>query len=439
MLKRRFAKVSIVAIIFVVASSFVLSGIMIYSTAQTPPEKQPITVGILDPDYGDTISGEIMIRAMILHSHPSWGYTISVLINGTEISSSVPFEWDSTTEDDGWWNITVRVTDTHGNVGSDEVLIYVENNPLIDIYYCSSQSEIEDALDTIGIGHGRIIITEDITLTSQIDINDGGRYIIQGAGPITLDRNADDETFYISNVKSCTIRDLIIDASDITSLSISGIYVSEGNDNPVYIKDLQIGGGDAGRGVDINSENVWIQNCNISGFQTGIYLGSNSGYCHILDNSLGDMDISSGNAYGILLYKSDSNTFTGNKFNNIKADGFALVIYIKYSDSNTFTGNRFNNIEGNAGAHGINVQGNYNIFSCNSFSWFNSLSGHSYGIFVTTSGAYNTIIGNVIRYFWMAIQLSGDYNAVVGNIIVGCTYGISDAGGYNEIANNPGA
>jgi len=128
MLKKRFAKVSIVAIIFIVASSFVGYGTMIYSTAQTPPEKQPITVGILDPDYGDTISGEIMIRAMILHSHPNWGYTVSVLRNGTEISSSLPFEWDTTTEDDGWWNITVRVTDIHGNVGSDEVIVYTIND-----------------------------------------------------------------------------------------------------------------------------------------------------------------------------------------------------------------------------------------------------------------------------------------------------------------------
>jgi len=126
MLKRKFKKVSIIAIIFIVASSFI--GYGIYSTAQSPPEKEPIMVGILDPDYGDTISGEIMIRAMILHSHPNWGYSISVLINGTEISSSVPFEWDSTTVDDGWWNITVRVTDTHGNVGSDEVLIFTLNH-----------------------------------------------------------------------------------------------------------------------------------------------------------------------------------------------------------------------------------------------------------------------------------------------------------------------
>ncbi|MFX1594363.1 MAG: hypothetical protein ACFFCL_16855 [Promethearchaeota archaeon] len=139
MLKRRFTKVSIVAIILIMASSFVGYGIIIYSTAQSPPQKEPIMVGILDPDYGDTISGEIMIRAMILHSHPSWGYTISVMINGTEISSSIPFDWDSTTVDDGWWNITVRVIDTKGNVGSDEVLIYVENHPLIVVEILSPE------------------------------------------------------------------------------------------------------------------------------------------------------------------------------------------------------------------------------------------------------------------------------------------------------------
>ncbi|UCC19405.1 MAG: hypothetical protein JSV62_15085 [Promethearchaeota archaeon] len=112
-----------------VASSFAGYGIMIYSSAQTPPENDAITVGILDPDYGDTVSGVIMIRAIILHSHLNWEYTVSVLINGIEISSSVPCEWDSNTVDDGWYTITVQVTDTKGNVRSDEVIIYVENNP----------------------------------------------------------------------------------------------------------------------------------------------------------------------------------------------------------------------------------------------------------------------------------------------------------------------
>ncbi|UCC20575.1 MAG: hypothetical protein JSV62_04620, partial [Promethearchaeota archaeon] len=126
MFKRRFTTVSISVIIFIVASSFAGYGIMIYSSAQTPPEKDAITVGILDPDYGDTVSGVIMIRAMIFHSHPSWGYTVSVLINEGEISSSVPYEWDSNTVDDGWYTIPVKVTDTKANVGSDEVIIYVE-------------------------------------------------------------------------------------------------------------------------------------------------------------------------------------------------------------------------------------------------------------------------------------------------------------------------
>jgi hypothetical protein len=108
---------------------------MVYSTVQTPTEKSPVVVGILDPDYGDTITGEIMIRAMIYHSHPNyqtppkWDYAILVLLNGTEIGTSVPHEWDSASVEDDLWNITVLVTDSEGNVGSDKVTIYVLNNP----------------------------------------------------------------------------------------------------------------------------------------------------------------------------------------------------------------------------------------------------------------------------------------------------------------------
>ncbi len=139
-----------------------------------------------------------------------------------------------------------------GDDGEDEP---VGEEPA-NLYYCSSQSEIEGALDTIGTGHGTLIITENITLSSTINLDGGGRYIIRSAGPITLNRNASDETFNVSNVQSLTIEDLIIDASNITSVSISGIYIDEGNDNPVYIQNVQIGGSSEGRGVEIRSENV---------------------------------------------------------------------------------------------------------------------------------------------------------------------------------------
>jgi hypothetical protein len=89
-----------------------------------------IIVGILDPDYGETLSGNVTIRAIIFGSED---YTLSILRNGTEIGTTLPMEWNSLTVDDGWWNITIVATDMATNdLNSDEVIVNVKN---FDITY----------------------------------------------------------------------------------------------------------------------------------------------------------------------------------------------------------------------------------------------------------------------------------------------------------------
>lgn len=59
-------------------------------------------------------------------------YTLSVLRNSTEIGSVLPIIWNTSTISDGWWNISIIVTDVDSNEKArDEVLVYVENNPHI--------------------------------------------------------------------------------------------------------------------------------------------------------------------------------------------------------------------------------------------------------------------------------------------------------------------
>ena len=79
MKKSQLAKVSIITIVLIISGSLI--GTVIYATAMRDSEKVQIQVGILDPDNGDTISGDVKIDAIILHPHPSWGYAISVLVN----------------------------------------------------------------------------------------------------------------------------------------------------------------------------------------------------------------------------------------------------------------------------------------------------------------------------------------------------------------------
>lgn len=86
-----------------------------------------IAVGILDPDDGDLISGEIIIRAMISGSD---NYNISVLRNGTVIGDLLPLIWNTQTVSNGWWNITIQAMDiNNNNTCFDEILIYAYNGP----------------------------------------------------------------------------------------------------------------------------------------------------------------------------------------------------------------------------------------------------------------------------------------------------------------------
>lgn len=89
-----------------------------------------LIVGILDPDHGETLSGNVTIRALIYGSE---NYSISILRNGTVIGFSLPLIWDTSSIVDGWWNISVIVTDIEiFEESNDEVLIYVENNPIFE-------------------------------------------------------------------------------------------------------------------------------------------------------------------------------------------------------------------------------------------------------------------------------------------------------------------
>jgi len=86
-----------------------------------------IIIGIMDPDEGETISGNIVIRAMIAGSED---YTISILRNGTEIGTALPMTWNTTLVADGWWNITVIAKEISTNIqNSDSVFVYVDNTP----------------------------------------------------------------------------------------------------------------------------------------------------------------------------------------------------------------------------------------------------------------------------------------------------------------------
>jgi len=91
-----------------------------------PGEDAPggLVVGILNPDNGEQIWGNITIDALIYGSDE---YSVSILLNGSSIGQALPLLWNSSTVAQGWWNITVKAIDTVNNVGQDSVLVLVYN------------------------------------------------------------------------------------------------------------------------------------------------------------------------------------------------------------------------------------------------------------------------------------------------------------------------
>jgi len=265
-----------------------------------------IQVGILDPDYGTEVLGKVTIRALILGS---LNYSIAILRNGTQIGSSLPYEWDTSSINDGWWNITVIATDIlTNNASSDEVIVYVKN--IQDGFICSSEQEINDVLDAHGKGTIIITIVSNIVLTNPIVLNKGGNYTIKGRNVVIL-CDSDITVFEILNATSCYIYDISIDASTITSDDTPIIYINEVNNIPVYIEDMFIFGDSdkKGQGILIQSDYVLIKDCIFSFLNRGI--DSSASYTHIYNNGFynsyegiqidGDYCIIRGNSIGYTL------------------------------------------------------------------------------------------------------------------------------------------
>lgn len=129
-----------------------------------------IVIGILDPDQGEVISGEVTIRALIAGSEQ---YTVSVLRNGTEIGTALPMLWNTTLENDGWYNITIVATDVVSNkISQDEVIVFVDSTPFTGqvIQVVSTYISVPDGGD-YGTPHTYLSLTINTSKNSSIYIS----------------------------------------------------------------------------------------------------------------------------------------------------------------------------------------------------------------------------------------------------------------------------
>ncbi len=286
-------------------------------------------------------------------------------------------------------------------------------------YYCNSGIEVQQALDSIGSSSGTIIINVSIVLNAPIQINGGGNYVIQGTGT-TIDCGDDRTAFNITNVETCTIRDLKIDATDI-SATTEALLIKDTNNNPVYIQNVQINGADLGNGIMVDSDNVWIQNCYLTDFETGIYMNENSESCHIFENSIQSMA-----EYGILVKDSKYNSLIGNRIKNTSADiGLASGIYLDHAGYNTLSDNVIDGVNSySSSAYGIFLDSSYNNILSGNGIYKVHAGDQAFGIMVYSSG-YSTLNGNVIADIHADNQAHGIRMAYVssrstlsGNLVI---------------------
>lgn len=100
-------------------------------------------VNITSPGDGSIISGTVLINANITEANLK---AISVEVNGSQVATSLPYSWDTTTVSNGSYTITVKVTDKAGNIGSDSIMVKVNNDitPPIDPALSSTSHTVGD-------------------------------------------------------------------------------------------------------------------------------------------------------------------------------------------------------------------------------------------------------------------------------------------------------
>lgn len=313
-------------------------------------------------------------------------------------------------------------------------------------YFCYSSTDVQNAIDEIGSGSGTIIIAQDITLSDEINIDQGGNYIIEGDGAVTVTCGENNSAFSVTNVTTVTIQDLTINASDISTATLVIMLINDANDNPVIIQNVKISGMGMGHGIEIRSDNVWVQDCHIDALERGIRLNESS-HNIITGNLIKNLDSNSDDGRGIILLDAANNTIMGNVIDNIdgnddgigfylidadnnviadnmisdlKGDDDAIGIFMSSSEHNTIGGNRFIDLKPATDAYGMWVTGlsDFNTISDNTFKDIITTD-YAYGI--TCDAGFNTISGNSFDFIdadvGTGISILDDYNAITGNAI----------------------
>ncbi len=219
-----------------------------------------------------------------------------------------------------------------------------------------------------------------------------------------------------SATKTCTLTHDLTESVEVA-----------GDDATLDCGGHTISGSGSGNGVLLSGRtNATVQNCHISGFFFGIFLGSSQG------NALLDNTVTASNT-GIFLSVSNNNLLSGNMVNNNQFDGILLSL----ADSNTLQSNTINNNSQIA----IDCRSSNNNLISNNIISNNKAENTGIVLFSFCDG--NTISGNTVSQpvtggTSISVSSGSDNNDVSNNNVSGGVVGISIGFGSDKTstANN---
>nr|BDI55236.1 MAG: glycoside hydrolase, family 110 [uncultured archaeon] len=337
------------------------------------------------------------------------------------------------------WRDLMTVLKVKGVGVNPAYLLYLMTNIyniLEDVFSVGSVEEIQEAIDEIGTDSGTLFIESGMyDITVPIDIDNCGSIVIYGHGDNTILKPADGITvFNITCCSSLLVKTLKIDASNYTApnINVPLVLVNETLDNVVSFQDVTIEGlNNFGRGIELQSNNCIIENCNITFLSYGINVISDSNiisqntaslneiginvagsYCTITGNTCSSNtilgiylnsaiydnvsnNICNINPTGISLNLSSNNTIA----NNIASSNTFNGIYLSGSSYNTLSGNTCENNDSNTAGNtaGIHILANsdFNTISANSSNNNNNAgAGTAYGIYIAAATCDENVIAS---------------------------------------------
>jgi hypothetical protein len=230
------------------------------------------------------------------------------------------------------------------------------------------------------------------------------------------------------------IRDLTIDATNITGTTTRIIYAS---DSYIYIENVRILGDSdrKGRGIYIDSYYVWVTNCYIREVLYGIYGYTGAHYAHISDNTV---LYSNDGSVGVGIYLRGDYSICESNYVAHCNMGIYCYGYQSMVSNNVLYGNP---------SYGIYVYTIYSNFDGNSIRSYNQNSANNlFAIYIGSGSDYNVFTGNLIYgyintgsgtgYGIYIISSTCDENTIVGNTILSCDTSIYDLGTNSYISNN---